>query len=200
MDRKERILKEVSKSLEPLVTKRVEAISNRLHSDKAAMLALIGDNINLLIEKAIQKQQEKSLEAVKYICFEFLLSSIITKSYDFQISIYDKDYHIKRNSVEVCFTICEIFEDIDSDLLCLKQRAEKEMFRIMDYELEDIRKAYVTLVHYKLLAIFMTENIKEILNRSHLERIDVLYPLEIYHGWYMDKIIQIDSITNRDNI
>ncbi|MFI3212234.1 MAG: hypothetical protein R3Y24_02735 [Eubacteriales bacterium] len=131
---------------------------------------------------------------VKYICFEYLLSSIITKTYDFQFSVYDEGFHINRSGVHSYFSINEIFLNIEEDMLFLVQKAKKEIIGIDDCDLEEIRKAYIILLHYRLTTMFIAENIDKIISLKDFSELEISKPIEIYVGGYMDKMVLIGTL------
>ena len=50
------------------------------------------------------------------------------------------------------------------------------------------------LLHYRLMALFIAENIKTAISSSVLELIQTDNLVEIYYGGYMDEMILIDTI------
>lgn len=100
---------------------------------------------------------EKKNKNVKHIIISILYSSILTQSYELQIAYMNDDLHVDEAPVNVYWAPMFIFQFIEDDILFLKKKVSKDVPRIKEYEMDDIRKKYV-LNHYFLVMLLLKES------------------------------------------
>lgn len=193
MNKEEKVLEIISGQMESLVTKRILFISEKIKDNLEHILETLEAKIDELLKKAKELQQINALGKIQYIVAEYLLSSMVTKSYEFQLSVYDETLYIGE-PCSVYWTIPIVFEDVDGDIEELRNAASKEVLRIHDYEFEGVRKSYLILLHYHLMGLFFAEHLKSVIERADKYGLDFEENTEILYGGYMDQMALLDKL------
>lgn len=142
----------------------------------------------------VKEQQNCGVKGtIQYAVISYLYSSIITKSYDFQISFYDDLLYL--DPIESCIYWCPnfIFRYIDEDICFLKKALQATFIRIRDYEIDDIRRRYVE-EYLTLAASLFQNNIVEILKACNIDELKLDDEVQILFGGYIDNLLKIGVI------
>lgn len=92
-----------------------------------------------------QKQGEKG--NVKYILFSHLYSSMFLRSYKIRIDLMDERFYNDTAQAVSYWDAGGIYCLFEEDIQTIRQEVEKKVFRIYEYEVDDIRYLYYPCYH-----------------------------------------------------
>ena len=136
------------------------------------------------------KECEKQEKKVQYIVVSLLDSSLLTKSYDMQITFFDERTYLDEDPV--CRYWCPdfLFKSVDEDMAYFRKKASQKVIRLKEYETDDIRKNYV-LYYYCQVFILIQNMTSEIIERLCVNYGCISECIQVLFGRYMDKPILI---------
>lgn len=200
MTREQKILATAAPILEELVKTSFGWISEEVKKNKEKILSELLKILNTLGEASMHLQCDGKKGDAEYLCIEYLLSSAITKSYDFQISIYDENFHLDSANCATYWSSLIMFDRVDDDMEVLFNNIANKFMELKRYELDEIRRAYISLFHNKLIGLFLIENIKDIVLKSNIPLLNTHGAIQVLYGGFMDQMILIDKIEREDVI
>lgn len=133
---------------------------------------------------------EKQDKKVQYIVVSLLDSSLLTKSYDIQITFFDERTYLEEDPV--CRYWCPdfLFKSVDEDMAYFRKKASQKVIRLKEYETDDIRKNYV-LCYYCQVFILIQNMTSEVIERLCENHSCISECIQVLFGRYMDKPILI---------
>lgn len=133
---------------------------------------------------------EKQDQKVQYIVVSLLDSSLLTKSYEMQITFFDERTYLDEDPV--CRYWCPdfLFKSVDEDMAFFRKKASQKVIRLKEYETDDILKRYV--LNYYCQVFILIQNItSEVIERLYLDYGCMSECIQVLFGRYMDKPILI---------
>lgn len=187
MSRKEEIIEESLKIIGELAQariKKLEGVGDILRGEmQSGLLGALND---------LAKNQRRGAacfeKEICYLCVEFLLSSIVTRSYDFQISLYDERLHLDPKLCAVYWRPPILFDEAEEDMEVILRELKLKVIALRPDEAEESRKAYILMFHYLLLEMFMEEYLKDTVLKSGLCELGKGRSVELLYGGYMDNM------------
>jgi hypothetical protein len=131
----------------------------------------------------LQKQGLK--KKIKYINIFFLQSSVITKSYDMQISLFDENFYFDNAEISEYWRPLFIMKYFDEDIGYFSELMKKRLPRVQDYEIEELRLKYAH-DYFIVAGKFCKEIIPQILPLPSFEKMQKEDGFKILFGGYMD--------------
>lgn len=128
-------------------------------------------------------------EILRYIIISPLSSGVITKSYEFQIALFDEKLYLNENPMCVYWTPKFIFNDVEIDMLLYKQMVPKEIIRLRENEVNEIRRRYVLCHDY--IAMFYMDKIMKKVRQLPIWRKVAANDVKVLYGTYMEKMVEI---------
>lgn len=187
MDRKEEIIEESLKFIGELAQMRMRKLEGMGDILREEMQSGLLHALNHLAEH--QKQRAEYFEKeICYLCIEFLLSSIVTRSYDFQISLYDERLHLDPKPCVVYWRPPILFDEVEEDMETILRELKSKVIALRADEVEESRKAYILMCHYLLAEMFVEKYFKDTVLKSNLRELGKGKSLELLYGGYMDKM------------
>lgn len=86
-------------------------------------------------------------ENMKNLVITCLNSSIVTGDNTYQISLYDEDIYVDPFSPCIDYSLEFLFYEIQKDNGVIKEFLHKHFIRLMDYEIEEVRRKYMKKVY-----------------------------------------------------
>ena len=128
------------------------------------------NRVKNLYALAAQQQQEASKNPVSYLCIAYLRSSLITKTYDFRLSLHSNEFY--TDPVETCgywkpgFLLGHIEHDMKE--LQAMLRREPSIVQVSDFDIKEVEYSYA-LAHMFTAVFFMNSLIKETFEKAEAE-------------------------------
>ena len=187
MSRKEEIVEGSLKIISALAQVRIKELEGVSDILRAKMQAGLLGALNTLAENQRQGSEYCEKE-ICYLCIEFLLSSIVTRSYDFQISLYDERLHLDPKPCVVYWRPPLLFDKAEEDMEDMLRELKSKVIALRADEAEESRKAYLLTVHYLLVEMFVEVYFKDTVLKSGLCELAKGKSVELLYGGYMDKM------------
>ena len=85
----------------------------------------------------------KSNKKINYVILSPLESSIITKSYELMVAVYDENMYLDQSPVRRYWKPDFLFQYIEEDFGALMSYLHKKVIRLKDFETAEVRRMYV---------------------------------------------------------
>lgn len=133
---------------------------------------------------------EKQDQKVQYIIISLLDSSLLTKSYEIQITFFDEKTYLEEDPV--CRYWCPdfLFKSLDEDMAFFRKKASQKVIRLKEYETDNILKKYILNYYYQAF-ILIRDMTSEVIERLYLDLGCMSEFIQVLFGRYMDKPLLI---------
>lgn len=163
-------------------------------TNKADILTEFEQVISKLISSTRQQQLSEGKRAIKYFAASFLLSSTITESWDFQLSLLDDQQFLDPVESCVYWRPSWIAPLLENDKNILLTEMQKRTIRFQSYEVDSIWRAYVCAFYYALVGDFFAKYLKKTVKKSNFDILTAENEVEFIFGGFMDRTTQIDIL------
>lgn len=140
--------------------------------------------------KELQKNDKK--DPIEYICIHFLRSSILTKTFDVEISLYDSQYYFDLDVVTEVWSPKWIVPYWENDIKQLANYLNRKVERFHKGELEKISLDY-GIWYYQWLFVFVKSCVMDFI---HLDSYNKLLKTDTCKIWmgeiYLDRTVLYD--------
>lgn len=168
-------------------------ICESYNKDKEKILADFYQAIHHVILLTQTKQREFGKKAIKYVAASYLLSSSITGTFEFQLSLLDDKYVCDPIESCIYWTPKWLFETVTSDWDILLKTVRAKVIRLHPYELDSIWRSYICEFYNGLTFLFFAEHLKNAAIEGDLKGLSLSDEVLFTYGGYMDYFIQIDT-------
>ncbi len=168
------------------------------------MKEVIGEKVDLLIEKRLQKLEKaltskeeniwRDLESVLReltsdkkegsLVISFLRSSYITNNQEFYIAYYEEEPFVEEEPDCIYFNMKRAFSGIEEDWNEIDEVLHQKFIRVFAGEKEEIHRWYMGRIYIAL------ENIM----KTAVEKMHKIGAITVYYGGYMEEIKAVGSI------
>lgn len=163
------------------------------YEDNLRKLTVYCDENRERIRKELQKvmaectvECRKSDKKINYVILSPLESSIITKSYELMVAVYDENMYLDRSPVRRYWKPDFLFQYIEEDFGALMPYLHKKVIRLKDFETAEVRRMYV--LNYIFLAVALFQKMIPDLVRQIREHCpDLAGDLQVAMGMLMEK-------------
>ncbi len=145
-----------------------------------------------MIEKLLQRWKQLydgQTKELQYIVISPLNSGVITRSYEFQIALFDQDLYIEENPLCAYWTPTFIYRDIEEDIMLYRQKASKEIIRLREDEIYEIRRRY-TLCHAYITMFYLNKIVRKVYELPIWSEIAV-QDIKVLYGAYMEQMVEL---------
>lgn len=194
MERKEQISEVAWSILNNQCKASYLQLQRNFDADETNILAEFEQVIHTLI-KATQRQQ--SLEGkgiIKYFAASFLLSSTITETWDFRLSLLDDQQFLDPVESCVYWSPSWMIPVLGYNKNILLTEMKKRIIRLHSYEVDPIWRAYVCGFYYALVGNFFAKHLKKTALKANLNILKTDNAVEFIFGGFMDRTTQIDIL------
>lgn len=175
MDRFKEIYETSESFLVNLLEKRRERVEKYYIKEQRALRYHFQKEILSLIEG-----KEENLKNMVIAC---LNSSIVTNDNAYQISLYNEDIYVDPFSPCIYYVPEFLFVDIQKDIMEIKEFLHKHFIRLMDCEIEEVRRKYMKKVYFSGKEFFI-----KLLPENNCQGINVWF------GEYMNSVELIGGL------
>lgn len=142
--------------------------------------------VELLIDKQILRQQEKTQNAVKYIIFCNLLTSGYTHSYEIALGLADERLYLDEKLNWAYWRPEYIYTEMDQDLKEMTRLLREKFVRIEQYELLYLQRRLL-MDDWELFIEYLSKISDALLDRIIDSQLFLEQELEILYGGYMEE-------------
>jgi hypothetical protein len=126
---------------------------------------------------------------LRYVAISPLSSGIITRSYECQTALFDREPFVEENPLCFYWTPKFIYQDMEADMQDFREMVSRDMIRLREDEVEEIRRKYA-LCHAYTTMLFLDGIFKEIKKLPFWKRI-AGRDAKVLYGTYMEKMVEI---------
>lgn len=126
---------------------------------------------------------------LKYIIISPLGSGVITRSYELQIALFDQNLYNNENPICLYWTPEFIFKDVEEDMVTYRKKAAKEIIRLREDEVYEIRRRYA-LCHAYVAMRYMNGIIRQIYSLPVWEEA-ACDDTKVLYGTYMEQMMEL---------
>lgn len=142
------------------------------------------------------KESKKKGKEIQYILLSMLNSSMITKSYEYQMAFYNQELYLDENPIYRYFKLKFLFDFFEEDMGYLKKKLANQIIRLQEYELNEIGKEYI-LNYYSLGTILLQQMAEQSFLLLDMMKEDEISNLSknafILFGRYMEKPMKLSE-------
>ena len=198
MTRQEKIDETAREFLKTHSQTRYKTLCMKYNSEKFQIINELCCIVSQLVSMAKRQQENLQKQTIKYLTASYLLSSTITKSYDFQLALYDNRYYLDPTETSLYWRPQWMFSDIDEDRVALEKAVRQKCVRLQEYELDEVWRSYIHTFYYGLAGFFFAENIKMAAMNGKLTELQTEDQVVFLFDGIMDQPVQID-VWERDS-
>lgn len=193
MNRQEEVFEIARQVLSKQAREDDQKLYDSYNKHKDAVLSDFYQNVRRLIILTQDKQEKLRKRPVQYVAASYLLSSSITGTFEFQLSLLDDQYFL--DSVESCvyWTPKWLFATVESDWEILLNSVRSKVIRLHQYELDAIWRSYIFEFYNGLAALFFAEHLKNAAIDGEMESLSLADEVFFTYGGYMDRFIKLDT-------
>lgn len=192
MDRQEQIFQLARQVLHQRTQTTYPRICQDYNKHKQVLLRDLHQSVGHLIEQARSQQSECGKGPIQYVTTSYLLSSAITGSYEFQLSIQDEQYFLDPVECSADWRPSWLFSYAEEDLAAVLTALQRKIPRLRPYELDALWRAYVCEFYYGLAGLFLAEHMKAVAEAEGLCHLQVKDEVLFVFGGLMDQAVQLD--------
>lgn len=191
MSRQEDMKVYAKELLEDRFLQDVSAITEELKKPPA--LEKLKNSFDMVFQKAKRQQENEEKEEIAFVMVFCLRSSIVTKSYDFLIQLYDESMYYDMTETCGVWTPKCIMEYYEKQVEYFEREVKKVFIRVQKSELIPIERELAG-DYYKIAFGFLVEHIQDIVELESFQRLRKTEGLQIQYGGIYDTCIPIYDI------
>lgn len=146
-----------------------------------------------LIQEQVAMQESGEQGRIKYLVFQYLLTSGYTGSYEMAVSLSNSALYLDENMICAYWKPELIYENTDKDMEEVKRRLNRKFIRIEEYELLHIKQKLL-LDDWELFADTLKKMSDEIFGKVIESALLLEDEVQILCGAYMDKLEIVHKI------
>lgn len=188
--REQKLLEVSTKVLMELWKKRLDVIKKDYEAGRELYDQEIIGKMNDLLERW-QKEHGGRAGELKYVIISPLGSGVITGSYELQIALFDQNLYNEEDPLCLYWTPKFIFKDVEEDMAAYKKMAAKEIIRLREDEVYEIRRKYA-LCHAYVSMLYMdriTRRVFELPAWKEPAGADT----KVLYGTYMEQMMELGT-------
>lgn len=146
-----------------------------------------------LIQEQVAMQEYGEQGRIKYLVFQYLLTSGYTGSYEMAVSLSNSALYLDENMIYAYWKPELIYENTDKDMEEVRRRLNRKFIRIEEYELLHIKQKLL-LDDWELFVDTLKKMSGEIFNKVMASTLLLEDEIQILCGAYMDKLEIVHKI------
>lgn len=182
-----------------LIEERIEQvrqnITDAIEKNSLGILKNFKNSFNDVFVKGAKMQKDREKGAIAYVCIEILRSSLLTRTYQLRIDLYDKNLHLDQRECASQWGVDFAFQWLDEDMNYFTKRAREKLIRILDAEMIIFMQHYQE--HYfKILEEFCERHIQNILQLPSWEGLKKEETVKFTYGEFLDKGVYLEIVNS----
>ena len=187
-EREQQLYQSALEVLSDIWKNRLTVIQSDYESNHAKYDKDIIDKMENLLSRWKSSEPTGTL---KYVIISPLSSGVITKSYELQIALFDQDLYINENPLCFYWTPEFIYRDVDEDMAAYRKTAAKEIIRLREDEINEVRRRYV-LCHAYICMLYMDKIVREVFETSIWKKV-ATDDVQVLYGTYMEQMVELGT-------
>lgn len=184
---------EIEKKAYPILEERIKKNTDEIMSYYLQHEVEIQEEFVKTIFQGL-KEGKKRKKEIQYILISMLNSSIVTKSYEYEMAFYDNRFYLDEKPICLYFKLKFLFDFFEEDMKDLKKKLGGCVIRLQEYEVNEIGKEYV-LNYYALGTVLLKQMAEQsflVLGEMKEEVVSSLSKdVVILFGRYMEKPMKL---------
>lgn len=177
-------------ALTPRLLKNMDAIERDFNENGEQYCGEFLNALKSLARKVIKAQQQDVKGEIRYLCFSFLQSSLLTKSYELRLDAYDEGLFKDLSETCVYWSPSFIFRYFEEDVKFVRIQLRQNIVRIREFEIENFLQDYARH-YYRIVQRFIENQMEDIDLKSYLNGVRCGEGLSVTFGGYYDYSVQI---------
>lgn len=185
-----------------LVEERIEEarqiIADEIEKNRVKISKQFQHAFDEVYQKAAGMQKAGKKEAIAYVCISILRSSLLTKTYQLRIDLYNSNLYLDRTECANYWDVGFAFQQLDNDIDYFTKCARKKIVRIQQAEIllymQDYQEHY-----FDLLEEFCVEHIAGLLELPSWKALKKQAEIKFTYGEYLDKGVILKTDYNQIN-
>lgn len=194
MNREEKIFEIANRVLKERSSVSSGQITNYFESHKEEILRDFYQCVQRLIQITRERQSMCKKGPIKYFAAAYLLSSTLTGTFDFQISLLDEQYYLDPMESCIYWKPAFLFINLESDREEMVRAVDREMIRVHSYELDMAWRCYVSEFYYVLAGLFFAEYAKPAALAGGINELSLMEEVQFVYGGLMDRALQFELL------
>ncbi|MCL1924352.1 MAG: hypothetical protein FWF50_02075 [Defluviitaleaceae bacterium] len=174
-------------TVDEFLSKRIEENFKKLGSyiddNKEEIVKSLAEKLNELVFICKKQQMDNEKNEISYLHIAFLKSSILTKTYEFRLALYDKNFWLDKTETEAYFKFDFLFDYIEKDIENASEYVEKGPN--LKFRLEEVKNEY-TYYYMQFLKIVLSKTLIEALKESYMDKLSLNEDFKVLFGGYME--------------
>lgn len=195
-------------SMENRITKyfdeRPELVQARLEEVKGNIAAEIEKNwltilknfqdaFDEVFQKGTKMQKAGAKGAIAYVCIGILRSSLMTKTYQMRIDLYDKNLHMDQRECASPWAVDFLFKWLDEDVIYFTKCARQKLVRIQDAEMVIFMQEYQEN-YFDILETFCAQHIHDVIQIKSWGGLNKEAQVKFTFGEFLDQGIYLKIV------
>lgn len=192
MDRQELLQQAAQRYLTPCYENAVNQAVASFAEERGQILDGLSHKVSGLVETVRCQQKRGEKKMLRYLMISSLLSSAVTRSYEYEFAFYDSELYL--DPTESCFYWSPefLFRQVEPDMARFAEQVGRELARVRAFELEEIRRMYINGFHL-VTGLLLQEVLPGILEQSGLFSLALEQEFSVHFGAYMEQFVEIAS-------
>lgn len=187
VERTEKIRSSGTELLRERLLQNLEQIESDYEKNHELIVQDFMISINDLFHKAVILQEKSKKNDIQYFCCSFLRSSLYTKSYEFRLDLYSKDFYQDTVETTTYWSMDFMFQYLELDREIFLENIRTKVMFLQEHEERDFMTWYST--HYFILAKkFFADHVDLIRGMDEYMKVKKTDPLVFLYGGYMEKM------------
>lgn len=190
MERQEQILATMQEILAPRLQDKIrvtlQSIAKNEYHDENLMQAM-----DKLFQNASKQQEQGKKGPIAFCVCSLLYSSVLMKTYDLRIDLYDKDFYLDETETSVQWH-SPAYKDIDLEIQTFSSVLRKQLIRVRDFEVEDASYQYA-LYHNALTLALFTSHINDFWTLKSYQSLLIDNKMDVFFGEYIGETVLLTT-------
>lgn len=189
-------LRDLERYIEPYIIERIIEIIKKVKMKKEQIAdpdqASFIKTVKILIEKALNYQQIDQNWEVKYLSVFHLKSSLITKSYQYQICLTDELFYLDQKQIVADWIPEVIYDQLAEEQKLLVKYLMKKFVRLQEYEVTYLMQKLVE-EYKKVIEVYLANIVSYMTASETYQSLQKKNPFLFLYGDYLGEIKMIAS-------
>lgn len=194
MNREEKIIEIAKRVFNERYPASYEQICENYKKHNEQILADFYQCVRKLIHLTQKRQTACKKGPIRYFAAAYLLSSTLTETFDFQLSLLDEQYYLDPIESCIYWHPSFLFVNLAADKEELVRAVDREMIRVHSYELDMVWRSYVCEFYYVLAGLFFAENVKSAALAGGMNELTLTEEVQFVYGGVMDRALQFELL------
>lgn len=180
-----------------LVETRLEEISEKIaaviEKNQSEILRDFQYAFNEAFQKGVEMQKAGEKGAIAYVCIAILRSSLLTKTYQMRLDLYDKNLHMDQWECASQWPVDFVFQWLDEDMTYFTRCARQKLVRIQDAEILTFMQEYQEN-YFDILEEFCSRHVQDVIQIASWSELNKEEQVKFTFGELLDKGVYLKIV------